>query len=114
MGLAADAVVAVHAVFVAFLVVGGFLAWWWPLAAPVHILVLVVSSVIYLGGYDCPLTNWEKDLRTQAGEDVYTDGWIAHYLVRPFHADGMTKALGLGIVAVVVGITLVAYGRHLF
>ena len=106
--------VAVHAVFVAFLVVGGFLAWWWPIAAPLHILALVVSSAIYLGGLDCPLTNLEKDLRTRAGEEVYAEGWIAHYLVRPFYADGMTKALGLGIVGVVLGCTLVAYGRHLF
>ena len=113
LGFAADAVVAVHGVFVAFLLVGGFLAWWWPIVAPVHILALVVSSAIYLGGLDCPLTNLEKDLRARAGEEVYPDGWIAHYLVRPFYADGMTKALGLAIVAVVVGASVVAYGRHL-
>jgi len=113
LSLAADAVVAVHAVFVAFLVTGGFVAWWWPVAAPVHIVALVISAAIYFGGFDCPLTNLEKHLRTGAGEAVYPDGFIAHYLVRPFYAGGMTAALGLGLLALVVGATLVAYGRHL-
>jgi len=106
-------VVAFHGAFVAFLLVGGFLAWWWPGVAVDHVLTLVVSAVIYLGGHDCPLTDLEKHLRTAAGDTVYPDGFIAHYLVRPFYADGMTAALGLGIVALVVMATLVAYGRHL-
>lgn len=103
--------VAFHGVFVAFLLVGGFLAWWWPGIAVAHVLTLVVSAVIYLGGRDCPLTDLEKHLRTVAGDTVYPDGFIAHYLVRPFYADGMTAALGLGIVALVVVATLVAYGH---
>jgi protein-S-isoprenylcysteine O-methyltransferase Ste14 len=113
LGIAADVVVVVHAVFVAFLLSGGFLAWWWPGAAAVHVLALVASAGIYLGGFDCPLTNLEKHLRTLAGEAVYQDGFIAHYLVRPVYAGGMTAALGLGLLALVVGTTLVAYGRHL-
>lgn len=113
LGLAADAVVAVHAVFIAFLLSGGFLAWWWPGAAAVHVLALVASAAIYLGGFDCPLTKLERHLRTVAGEAVYQDGFIAHYLVRPVYAGGMTAALGLGLLALVVGTTLVAYGRHL-
>lgn len=104
---------ALHILFVAFLVVGGFLAWWWPAAVPIHVLALLVSAAIYLRGYDCPLTNVEKRLRTRAGEEVYPDGFIAHYLVGPFRADGMTAALGYGLVAIVTGATLVAYGRHL-
>ena len=113
MSLAADAVVAVHAVFVAFLLAGGFLAWWWPGAAPVHIVALVASAAIYLGGHDCPLTNLEKHLRTRAGEAVYPDGFIAHYLVRPVYSGGMTAGLGFSIVGLVVAATLIAYGRHL-
>ena len=112
LSLAADAVVAVHVVFVAFVLAGGFVAWWWPGAAAVHVLALVASAGIYLGGYDCPLTNLEKHLRTRAGQSVYPDGFIAHYLVRPVHAGGMTPGLGFGIVGLVVGTTLVAYGRH--
>jgi len=113
LSLAADAVVAVHLLFVAFLLVGGFLAWWWPGAALIHVLALVVSAGIYLGGRDCPLTNLEKDLRTRGGEAVYPDGFIAHYLVTPVFAGGMTAALGYSLVALVAGATLVAYGRHL-
>ncbi len=113
MSLVADAVVALHALFVAFLLIGGFLAWWWPGVAVIHAVALVVSAAIYLGGFDCPLTNLEKDLRRRAGDTVYPDGFIAHYLVRPVYADGMTASLGFGLLALVVGATLVAYGRHL-
>ncbi|MGH9156695.1 MAG: DUF2784 domain-containing protein [Acidimicrobiales bacterium] len=113
MSLAADTVVVVHGLFVAFLLVGGFLAWRWPGIVPVHLLALVTSTAIYLRDYDCPLTNLEKHLRTVAGEAVYSDGFIAHYLVSPFYAGGMTTALGLGMVVLVVGTSLVAYGRHL-
>jgi hypothetical protein len=113
LSLAADALVGVHLVFVAFLLAGGFLAWWWPVAAPLHIIALVVSAAIYLGGLDCPLTNAEKNLRTRAGVVAYPDGFIAHYLVRPLYPRGMTAALGLGLVVLVVSATLVAYGRHL-
>lgn len=103
----------VHALFVAFLLAGGFLAWKWPGAAPLHLAALVISSAIYLGGLDCPLTNLEKFLRTRAGETVYTDGFIAHYLVKPVYPGGMTAALGISLVVLVVGATLLAYGRRL-
>jgi hypothetical protein len=100
-------------VFVAFLLIGGFLGWWWAIAVPIHVLALAVSAAIYLGGYDCPLTNLEKHLRRSAGGAVYSDGFIAHYLVKPFRPGGMTAALGVGLVVVVVSTTLVAYGRNL-
>ncbi len=99
--------------FVVFLLTGGFLAWWWPGAAPLHLLALVASAAIYLGGYDCPLTNLEKHLRTRASEVVYADGFIAHYFVMPVYAGGMTAVLGFGLVGLVLVTTLVAYGRHL-
>jgi hypothetical protein len=107
-------VAAFHGAFVAFLVVGGFLTWEWPALAVLHVLALVVSAAIYLGGLDCPLTDFEKHLRTSSGDTaVYEDGFIAHYLVRPVYAEGMHPALGLAIVALVVVATLVAYGRYL-
>jgi hypothetical protein len=113
LSFAADAVVTLHMVFVTFLAVGGLLPGGGRAALPMHVLALVVSAAIYLSGYDCPLTNVEKHLRTRAGEAVYPDGFIAHYLVRPFYADGMTAVLGLGLVGLVVGASLVAYGRAL-
>jgi hypothetical protein len=113
MRLAADLVVAVHMGFIAFLLAGGFLAWRWSGLAPVHIVALVVSSAIYLGGFACPLTALERHLRTLAGEPAYQDGFIAHYLVAPFYSGGMTTALGYGIVGVVVALSAVAYGARL-
>lgn len=110
LSFAADAVVALHLVFVAFLLGGGFLAWRWPAVVPVHLLAIVVSTVIYLRGYDCPLTNLEKHLRTRAGDTVYPEGFIAHYLIAPVYGGGMTPAIGVGLTVLVVVTALVAYG----
>jgi hypothetical protein len=113
MRLAADLVVVLHMGFIAFLLAGGFLAWRWWGVAPVHVLALVVSSAIYLGGFACPLTALERYLRSLAGEQPYQDGFIAHYLVAPFYSGGMTTALGYGIVALVIALSAVAYGARL-
>ncbi len=108
--LAADAVAAAHLGFVAFLVVGGFVARRRPAVVPAHVAALAVSAAIYGGGFDCPLTDLEKSLRHQAGVAVYPEGFIAHYLVSPVHPAGMTETVGLGLFGAVVAVTALAYG----
>ena len=96
-----------------FLVAGGFLARRRPRVTRAHLGALVVSAAIYGGGLDCPLTDLEKSLRHRAGAPVYTDGFIAHYLVSPVHPGGMTDTVGTGLFATVVALTVVAYGPSL-
>ncbi len=110
---AADAVVVAHLGFVGFLVAGGFLARRRPTLVRAHLAAMAVSAAIYVGGFDCPLTDLEKSLRRQAGESVYSDGFIAHYLVSPVHRGGMTDTIGAGLFATVVVLNSMAYGRGL-
>ena len=63
----ADAVVILHFLFVAFVVLGGFVARRWRRVAWVHLPAAVWGVAIEFGGWVCPLTPLENALRTRAG-----------------------------------------------
>ena len=98
-GPAADLVVVVHAALVIFVLVGGYLAWRWPRVVWAHLPAVAVVSTLFVFGADCPLTDLEKYLRGEAGQSVYHDGFIAHYLL---------PGLPDGVRAVVVPVSVVA------
>ncbi len=52
----ADCVVLVHAAFVAFVVLGGFLAWRWRWIVFAHVPCALWGIAIEYGGWICPLT----------------------------------------------------------
>ena len=52
----ADLVVGVHAMFVAFVVVGGLLALRWPWVAVLHLPAAIWGALIEFQGWICPLT----------------------------------------------------------
>ncbi len=87
---AADAILFVHVIFVAFVAVGLILiilgklfswAWvrnpWFRWAHIAGIGVVVFQSWL---GVICPFTTWEIALREKAGEAVYSGAFIAHWL----------------------------------
>jgi hypothetical protein len=110
---AADAVAVSHLSLIAFLLAGGFVARRRPGVAKTHLGILAATAAVYIGGFDCPLTVWEKDLRRLAGDHVYRGGYIEHYLVSPFHPGGMNTGIGLAFVGTVVATTAVAYRDRL-
>jgi hypothetical protein len=105
----ADLVVITHAAFIAFLLVGGFVAWRFPRLVWVHIPAVVVTAALFAFGADCPLTDLEKYFRRQAGEPAYRGGFIAHYLL-PMVPDG---ARAVAVPVVVVLVTAVAYAGYI-
>lgn len=89
-GLAADAMLLLHVLFVAFVVfglvlilVGGARNWawirnpWFRLAHLAAIAVVVVQSWL---GVICPLTTIEMSLRERAGDSVYSQTFMSHWL----------------------------------
>jgi len=88
--LAADAILIIHVLFVAFVVIGLLLillgkirGWFWirnPWFRLGHVAAIGVIVVQSWFGVMCPLTIWEKELRLQAGEAVYTGSFISHLL----------------------------------
>lgn len=102
--LLADAVVAVHALFVAFVVAGGLLALRWRRAALVHLPCAVYGALVVLVGWTCPLTPLENRLRRAAGEAGYEGGFIEHHLLPILYPEPypgwLGWALGAGAAAV--------------
>jgi len=88
--LVADALLVTHALFVVFVVlglilifVGKLLTWRWvrnPWFRVIHLLGIGVVVLQSWCGVICPLTIWEMDLRLKAGETIYRDSFITHWL----------------------------------
>ena len=110
----ADLVVGAHALFVAFVVLGGLLALRWPWAAAAHLPAAVWGALIELRGWICPLTPLEKSLRASAGQAGYEGGFIDHYLLPVLYPTGLTRGVQLVLGAVVIAVNLVVYGLVLW
>ena len=109
-GLLADAVVVLHALFVAFVVLGGVLAFRWPRVAWAQLACAAYGFLIEVVGWVCPLTPLENRFRTLAGEQGYTGGFVRHYLLPLLYPEPFPPWLGGVLAAVVVGANVAVYG----
>ncbi len=88
--LAADTILFLHVAFVAFVVfgfvlilVGKLRSWFWvrnPWFRWTHLAAIGFVVVQSWFGAICPLTILEMALRRQAGDEVYSGSFIAHWL----------------------------------
>jgi hypothetical protein len=106
----ADLVVGVHALFVAFVVLGGLLALRWPRSAAAHLPAAVWGALIELRGWVCPLTPLEQSLRAAAGDAGYQGGFIEHYLLPVLYPAGLTRDVQLTLGSLVIAVNIVIYG----
>jgi len=106
--LLANAVVGLHALFILFVVFGGFLAWRWRWVAAVHIPCALWGILIEYAGWICPLTPLENSLRARAGQAGYGGGFIEHYLV-PAIYPGLTPRIQTVLGTAVLVINAFAY-----
>lgn len=102
-------VVAAHLAVILTMLTGGLLAWRWPRLVWVHAPVAISILALNLASSDCPLTALELWVRERGGRPGYSGGFVSHYLVQPWHPDGVTPAVRLAVYAVAVGPNLVAY-----
>jgi hypothetical protein len=100
--LAADATAVTHFAFVAYVVVGGFLAWRFPRTIWLHLLAVCWGFGTIVVGFDCPLTHLENWAREHADRArLPSSGFIDHYLtgvIYPEHALGLVRALVAALV----------------
>jgi Protein of Unknown function (DUF2784) len=101
-GLLADLVVVVHLGFIAFVAVGGFLAWRWPRLLWLHVPAIIYALVIVAVGFDCPLTPLEKHLRHAAGQAGYAKGFVDHYLTGVLYPDRLLVLVQTLVAAAVI------------
>ncbi|GAA2847260.1 DUF2784 domain-containing protein [Streptosporangium fragile] len=79
--LIGEAAMAVHFLFLAFMAVGGFLAWRWPRLIWAHLAVAAWGVLSLATGVECPLTVVEDWGRRNAGQQgLQPGGFIDHYI----------------------------------
>jgi hypothetical protein len=108
--LAADAVVLLHALFVAFVAGGAVLLWRWPRLAWLHAPAALWGVFVEWSGTVCPLTPLENRLRSQAGEAGYGGGFVEHYVLPWLYPVGLTTDVQWALGTVVVVVNLLLYG----
>lgn len=108
--LMADLVVLVHVVFVAFVILGGFLVLRWPRLAWAHIPAAVWGVLIEFAGWICPLTPLEHWLRLRGGDAGYAGGFVEHYLLPQLYPVGLTRTTQWLLGAFALSVNLLAYG----
>lgn len=106
---AADALVVVHLLFVAFVVLGGFLLVRWPQLLWLHLPAAMWGAYIEFSGGICPLTPLENWLRVRSGESAYAGDFVEHYLLPVLYPAFLDASLQTILGGVVVVVNLVAY-----
>ncbi len=112
--LLADLVLVVHLAYLAFIPIGGFLAWRWRWVMWPHLAAVAVAIASVTVGFDCPLTSWEQSLRQRGGERAYRDGFIDHYLtgrVYPHGYDWLVQLLFVGCIVVSYAVLIARQSR---
>jgi len=109
-GLAADAVVLLHGLFVVFAAVGGLLVLRYRWVAWLHLPAAGWAVLVGYAGWICPLTPLENRLRRLGGERGYQGGFIEHYLLPVLYPEGLTEAGQVVIGTVVLLVNVAIYG----
>jgi Protein of Unknown function (DUF2784) len=107
--LLADALLVLHLAFIAWVVAGGFVAWWRPWLALAHLPAAAWGVWISWSGGVCPLTPLEQSLRRRAGQQGYEGGFVEHYLGALIYPAGLTPRHQLAIGGAVLLINAAAY-----
>jgi hypothetical protein len=105
----ADATVALHFAFIAFVVLGAFLVarnvgWAW-----LHLPAVAWVAWLEFTGAICPLTPLENMLRTRAGEAGYSGGFIDHYVLPIIYPAGLTPEIQIMLGVAVVVLNAIVY-----
>ena len=107
--LLADALVAVHFAFIAFVVAGGFLTLRHRAWALLHLPAAAWGAWTEFTGTICPLTPWENALRAEAGAAGYTGGFVEHYLLPLIYPEALTARTQVVLGMLVLAINAAVY-----
>jgi hypothetical protein len=107
--------IAAHFAFIAYVVVGGFIALRWRRTIWLHVPAVLWGVAITVEHLDCPLTGLERWGRANAGmAPLPSEGFITHYITGVFYPAGWAGSVPL-VVFALVAVSWALYvwrGRH--
>ncbi len=104
--MAADLVVLLHILYIAFATFGAALAIRWPRVTFVHLPAALWGALVEFFQLRCPLTDLEWSLRGLSADETF----VERYLIPILYPPGLTAGDQLVIGTVFVTINLVLYG----
>ncbi|WP_017615882.1 DUF2784 domain-containing protein [Nocardiopsis salina] len=115
--LVGETAMVLHFAYLAYLVLGGFIAWRWPRTFWLHVPVAAYSLSINIIGWECPLTYVEDWGRVNAGQSGVGDvGFIDHYLTGviypPEHAFTAQVLAGVSVAVSWIGVFILWWLRR--
>lgn len=114
----ANAVLLLHALFVAWVVFGALAGFWKRWLIWLHLPALAWGAAVAGMGWICPLTPLENALREQAGLAPYAGDFVQQYLMPLLYPPGLTRPVQALLAALLLGgnaaIYLLLYRRGSF
>ena len=107
--LAADAVIVVHAAFIAFVVLGGLLVARWPRVMWAHIPRRRLGGVHRIRGLDLSADAPENELRHRGGLTRYEGDFVERYLLPILYPEHLSRNIQFVLGALVVVLNVAAY-----
>lgn len=108
--LLADAILLLHLLFIAFIMLGGLLALRWPRLAWLHLPIAGWGVLVQWMSWTCPLTPLENWLRDAAGGSTYRGGFVQHYVIPVLYPLDVGRQLHLALGLVVLAANAAIYG----
>jgi len=106
----ADIVVITHALFIVFVIFGGFIVLKWHKVMWLHIPCAIWGVLIEFFGWICPLTYLENYYRELGNSNYYESSFIQHYLIPIIYPPGLTTGVQILLGVIVIVINLIVYG----
>ncbi|MGP8154022.1 MAG: DUF2784 domain-containing protein, partial [Smithella sp.] len=105
----ADAIVAAHFLFIAFVICGGLLVIRWPRMAFVHLPAAIWGAAVEIFAWICPLTPLENHFRNLAGGGSYSGDFITRYLLLIIYPENLTINIQYVLGGLVIFINIIFY-----
>jgi hypothetical protein len=107
-------VLALHLIWLAFVIFGALFTRGRPAWSVLHLLALVWGILVELGPWPCPFTLLEQYFEAKAGLPAYRGSFLLHYLdaiVYPDLPDWILTTAGVAVCAFNIGIYLRRWRR---
>jgi Protein of Unknown function (DUF2784) len=99
----AELIMVAHFAVLAFLVVGGFLAWRWRGLIYPHLAMATWGILVIAFPLNCPLTTAEDFFRVRTGQPELVGGFIDHYIDGVLYPQAAAGAVQLLVGVLVLG-----------